>query len=164
MDSYESLNAASLAETIREEFKDADRPVTIRDVADLYGLVAAQHEATLAVYALAMKANPGIIFTDEATGRFRLRTTEALKSSGGGGTFDGMEPRVAKLEAMAEHMTADVGQLKADMRDVRDRAAVIDVKVDHLPGKGFIVASVVISLAIVAALVGFAQNIQAMLQ
>lgn len=67
MDSYESLNAASLAETIREEFKDADRPVTIRDVADLYGLVAAQHEATLAVYALAMKANPGIIFTDEAT-------------------------------------------------------------------------------------------------
>ena len=57
MDSYESLNAASLAETIREEFKDADRP-----------------------------------------------------------------------------------------------------------GKGFIVASVVISLAIVAALVGFAKNIQAMLQ
>lgn len=67
MDSYESLNAASLAETIREEFKDADRPVTIRDIADL-------------------------------------------------------------------------------------------------PGKGFIVASAVISLAIVAALVGFAQNIQAMLQ
>src|SRR4051812_7609876 len=40
----------------------------------------------------------------------------------GGGTFDGMEARVAKLEAAVEHIQRDVGDIKSDVRTMRDHA------------------------------------------
>ena len=49
----------------------------------------------------------------------------ALKSAGGGGTFDGMEPRVAKLEAAVEHIEEDVGDIKTDIRGLRGDISTI---------------------------------------
>jgi hypothetical protein len=43
-----------------------------------------------------------------------------LKSGGGGGTSDGMEPRVAKLEAAVEHIQKDISEIKTDIRGLRD--------------------------------------------
>jgi len=43
-----------------------------------------------------------------------------LQPPGGGGTFDGMEPRVAKLEAAVEHIQRDIGEIKSDLRALRD--------------------------------------------
>jgi hypothetical protein len=47
---------------------------------------------------------------------------DRLKSGGGGGTSDGMEPRVAKLEAAVEHIQRDTTDIKTDVRTLRDNA------------------------------------------
>ena len=59
--------ASDLIEAMAGEFGDLTKPATLSVIADLYGALAAQHEAVLAPYALAMKANPKLIFTDDAT-------------------------------------------------------------------------------------------------
>jgi hypothetical protein len=42
-----------------------------------------------------------------------------LQSPAGGGTSDGMEARIAKLEAAVDHIQQDVRDIKTEMRDVR---------------------------------------------
>lgn len=42
-----------------------------------------------------------------------------FKSGGGDGISGGMEPRVAKLEALYEGTAKDVADLKADLREMR---------------------------------------------
>ena len=42
-----------------------------------------------------------------------------MKSGDGGGTFDGMEPRIAKLEALSETVARDLGDIKSDVRELR---------------------------------------------
>src|ERR671922_915211 len=42
-----------------------------------------------------------------------------LEFSGGGGTSDGMEPRVAKLEAHAEHVIRELGEARSDVKELR---------------------------------------------
>jgi hypothetical protein len=68
--------ARELIEAIKREFEGVDRPVTAYEIARLYGVIAAQHEANLAVYSLAMKANPKLIFSDNAT-----NAQEAIRAS-----------------------------------------------------------------------------------
>lgn len=83
----------------------------------------------------------------------------ALKSGGGDGTFDGMLERVIKLEASTEHLQRDVSDLRGDMKDIRDRLKSVEVKIDHLPSKGFIVSAVVIGFILVAGVSAFSGNI-----
>lgn len=73
-----------------------------------------------------------------------------------------MEVKVAKLEAHVETIRADLGSLKTDMRDIRDRMKGLEVKVDHLPSKGFIVTATVTALALIGALVTLAPKLQAL--
>lgn len=47
------------------------------------------------------------------------RPWPALKSGDGGGTFEGMEARVAKLEALSETVARELGDLKTDVRELR---------------------------------------------
>lgn len=56
-----------------------------------------------------------------------LRDFDNLKKGGGGGTYDGMEARVKRLED-------DVSEIKADMKDVRDRIARVEGEIRRLPG------------------------------
>ena len=79
---------------------------------------------------------------------------------GGNGGGSGLEARVAKLESSVEHIERDVGELRTDMRDVRDRLARLEERVSHLPGKGFIVASLLVTLAVLAGLITFETQIQ----
>lgn len=54
-----------------------------------------------------------------------------LNPAGGGGNFDPMEPRVAKLEAHMEHVRSELGKLAgvpADLATVKERTG-------HLPTK-----------------------------
>lgn len=46
-------------------------------------------------------------------------STPTLKSGDGGGTFGGMEARVAKLEALSEAVARDLADLKSDVRELR---------------------------------------------
>jgi len=43
-----------------------------------------------------------------------------VDGDGGGGDDGGMEARVAKLEAIVEHVQQDIAELKADVRNVRN--------------------------------------------
>jgi hypothetical protein len=47
---------------------------------------------------------------------------EPLKTGGSDGTFNGMEARVAKLEAGIEHIQRDATEIKTDIRGLRGEA------------------------------------------
>jgi hypothetical protein len=46
---------------------------------------------------------------------------DRLKSGGGGGTYDGMEPRIAKLEARADGIEKRLDDIKTDIGRVETR-------------------------------------------
>lgn len=83
---------------------------------------------------------------------------EQLKSGGGSGTSDGMEVRVARLEAHMEHVVKQVDRLA----DIPTDLAVLKVKVNELPTKGWLVTGLLLSLGAIAALIAFAEKIQAL--
>ncbi|MEM6728714.1 MAG: hypothetical protein AAF618_09455 [Pseudomonadota bacterium] len=78
-------------------------------------------------------------------------------------TRDGVEVRMARIEADLAHLSSDVGALRSDTRDARDRVIALEVKVDHLPTKGFIVSTMLTALAVVAALVAYGDAIRGFL-
>jgi hypothetical protein len=90
-----------------------------------------------------------------------------LQPPSGGGTFDGMEARIARLESDVGHIRDDLVDLKNDGRDLRKSVAEIKVgmatlteRVNNLPTKGFIVTTVLTTLAVIAALIVFQGNLQ----
>ena len=89
--------------------------------------------------------------------------TQALHTGGGGGTFDGMEARVAKLEVDMEYIKRDVSELRSDMRDVRDRTVKIESDVSHLPSKAFVFSVYGIIAGLLAAVILFQSQIQTFL-
>jgi hypothetical protein len=95
---------------------------------------------------------------------------DPLIGGSGGGTGDGMEARVAKLESDVEYIKRDVAEIKGDVCSVREASVKIDrevgvliERVSHLPKKGFIVTVVLTTLAVIAALVVFQGNLQKLL-
>lgn len=63
-----------------------------------------------------------------------------LQPPGGGGTYDGMEARVARLEAAVDHIQADLADVKADVRNTNallmqmvDRFARVEERLQHTP-------------------------------
>jgi hypothetical protein len=67
---------------------------------------------------------------------------------------------VAKLQADGDYTKRDLGELRTDMRDVRDRMSKIEVRVDHLPSKGFIVLVVTMALTVIGGLLTIAPKLQ----
>jgi hypothetical protein len=67
---------------------------------------------------------------------------------------------VAKLQTQHTYVEKELGEARADMKDVRDRLARLETRVDHLPGKGFMVAVVVATLAITSGIVTVAPKLQ----
>lgn len=85
-----------------------------------------------------------------------------LSGSGGGGTFDGMEARVSKLETLMDVVRTDVGTLKTDVRDVRDRLIRLEERVTHLPTKGWAVGAIVTLVGLITAVVTLAPKLQSL--
>lgn len=52
----------------------------------------------------------------------KARQDSTLKSGDGDGTFDGMEARVAKLEASSEFIQREITDLKSEVRGLRSDA------------------------------------------
>jgi hypothetical protein len=67
---------------------------------------------------------------------------------------------IAKIQSDGEYLKRDLGEVRGDMRDIRDRMARLEVRVDHLPTKGFIVGAVIASLTIIGALLAIAPKLQ----
>jgi hypothetical protein len=90
-----------------------------------------------------------------------------LQPPSGGGPFDGMEARVARLEADVGHIKTDITDIKQAVRGLQDNvtalridAATLTERVRHLPTKGFIVTATTATLVLIGALVVFQGNIQ----
>ncbi|MCW5695033.1 MAG: hypothetical protein KIT48_21955 [Pseudolabrys sp.] len=66
---------------------------------------------------------------------------------------------MAKLQSDAEYLKRDLTETRADMKDVRDRMAKLEVRVDHLPSKGFIVFVVTTALVIAGGLLTIAPKL-----
>ncbi|UZD70894.1 hypothetical protein [Brucella sp. JSBI001] len=75
----------------------------------------------------------------------------SLKSGGGGGTFDGMEARVSKLESLAE-------DTRSTLESIQRQLARIDTKLDGKPDQGWIITLIIavfgLSFAVIAATAG----------
>ena len=78
-----------------------------------------------------------------------------LFGGGDGGTSGGMEARLAKLEAHMEHVLEALRKLAP----LPERLATLDERVDHLPGKGFVVTAAMGTIAGVVALMGLLQHL-----
>jgi hypothetical protein len=74
-----------------------------------------------------------------------------------------MLTEIAKLQSDGEYIKRDLGETRSDMKDIRDRMARLEVRVDHLPSKGFIVTVIAIGVGILGGIATLAPKIQALL-
>jgi hypothetical protein len=65
------------------------------------------------------------------------RDDSPLNSGGGGGTYDGMEPRVAALEADMKEIKADLKKVLVDLSYLRGKADAMPTTVQLI---GFVIA------------------------
>lgn len=82
-----------------------------------------------------------------------------LNPPGGGGTFDGMEARIAVLENDVKHIKSALDRLV----ELPTEVAVLKERVSHLPTKSWMVGGLTTALAIIAALITFGEKLQALL-
>lgn len=90
-----------------------------------------------------------------------------VKSGGGRGTSDGMESRVAMLEAMVDPIQSDMSDISSDVREFRgtigslnSTVAGLTERVAHLPSKRFIVGVGLSTFALIAAVIFLQGNLQ----
>lgn len=74
-----------------------------------------------------------------------------------------MEERLAVLETHMAHVREDVSALRIGSSDVRERLSALEVRVEHLPSKGFIVSALLLALAVITGLIAFQTQIQALI-
>jgi hypothetical protein len=78
-------------------------------------------------------------------------------------TSDIMLVEIAKIQSGVDHTNKLLGEVRADVKELRDRMAKLEVRVDHLPSKGFIVSALVIVLTILGTLITLAPKLQGLL-
>ena len=83
-----------------------------------------------------------------------------LQSGGSDGTSDGMEARVTRLETSLEFIKRDVSELRADVSGLKVAFARLEERVNHLPGKGFIVTGLVTTIGLMTAVLVFADRLR----
>jgi hypothetical protein len=70
-----------------------------------------------------------------------------------------LHTELAKIQIDGDYTKTFLAELKTDMRDMRDRMSKLEVKVDHLPSKGFIVVVVTTFLVIAGGLMTIAPKL-----
>ena len=76
-----------------------------------------------------------------------------------GRSLDALHTEVAKIQVDGDYTKKVLGELRADVRELRDRMTKLEVRVEHLPSKGFIVLVVTTSLVIAGGLVTIAPKL-----
>jgi len=77
-----------------------------------------------------------------------------------GRSLDVLQTEIAKIQVDGDYTKTFLGELRTDVREMRDRMARLEVRVDHLPTKGFIVGAVITSLTIIVGLLTIAPKLQ----
>lgn len=102
--------------------------------------------------------DPKVIVLDERRVASNTPGPMGLKGAGGGGTFDGMEGRVASLEAHMLNVRENVGLIRTDVRQAAtDINAIkldlgkLETKVSNLPTKEWGVNALIKFAAVISA-------------
>lgn len=91
----------------------------------------------------------------EAQREVRARLDARLSSGDGGGTYDDMRERVAKLEATTEHLARDASHTRSLLEQMIDRLARIESRIDDLPTKTALTwGAILFFVALVGAVAG----------
>jgi uncharacterized coiled-coil protein SlyX len=116
--------------------------------------------------------------------------SRALQAGGGGGTSDGMDARVARMEAHVETLRSESAATRTDIADMRvslatltervgasaegvatltirggtsdERIAILMERVAHLPTKGFVISANMTGIGLLSALILFAEKLKAL--
>lgn len=95
----------------------------------------------------------------QARGR-ALENAQDLKSGGGGGTFDGMEGRVAKLESGVDELKKSLGDFRVETAkgfgELKATLASIDERTKHQPTRWEVFLTVAAVVAFVGSAIGIA--------
>ena len=78
-----------------------------------------------------------------------------LPPTGQRGSGGEMEPRIARLEAHMENVRGELVKLATVPVDL----AIVKTRVEHLPGKGFVVTAALATVAGVSGLIGLLQHL-----
>jgi hypothetical protein len=74
-----------------------------------------------------------------------------------------IEATVARTEANVVHLDRGVSDTPGDVKDVRDRLARLEANVAQLPGRGFVISAVLITIAVLTAVSLFHNKLMATL-
>ncbi len=73
-----------------------------------------------------------------------------------------MDARLARLETSVEFIQRDVGELRADVFNLKVSFARLEEWIRHLPGKGFIVSASVTIIGLLTAIIVLSDKIKAL--
>lgn len=99
---------------------------------------------------------------NEALAEARAIQAEARKSGNGGGTSDGMEQRVSRLEGQFDDIRKDNALLRDRIAETSKEVGELKRDVAHLPSKGYIDARLFGLLLLIAALITFGEKLRAL--
>ena len=84
-----------------------------------------------------------------------------LPSGGGGGTYDGMEARVARLEEDVREIKTDLRAIRTDVQGLKVDSARIDERLKHLPSFNQMLTVLLLMLGILGSVTLFQDRIKA---
>jgi hypothetical protein len=94
-------------------------------------------------------------------------TPAVLQYGGGAGRFEGMEARIASLEAHVDHIRDDVGDIRLDLKELTKTMGTagaemreFDGRINSLPTKGWMMATLLILTAVICAVVIYIEQIR----
>ena len=90
-----------------------------------------------------------------------------LQYGGGAGRFEGMEARIASLEAHVDHIRDDIGDMRLDLKELTKTMGTagaemreFDSRVNSLPTKGWMMATLLVLTVVICAVVIYIEQIR----
>ena len=94
-------------------------------------------------------------------------TPDMLQYAGGAGRFDGMEARIASIEAHTDHIREDIGDMRVDLRELTKTVGIaganmreFDSRVSSLPTRGWMTVTLLVLAAAICAVVIYLEQIR----
>jgi hypothetical protein len=90
-----------------------------------------------------------------------------LQYGAGAGRFEGMEARIASLEAHVDHIRDDIGDMRLDLKELTKTMGTagaemreFDSRINSLPTKGWMVVSLLVIAAAICAVIIYLEQIR----
>ena len=92
--------------------------------------------------------------------QLQAQNAQSLQSAGGGGTFDGMQERVALLEKRFDRVETKLDSVSDKVSELRVDMGVLRERIAHLPSKGWAVTIALTTIGALATVITIAPKLQ----